>query len=402
MARPPYHNVLLLGAGHGHLDLLEHLGKLTRAGVDVTVVSPEPVGLYSGMLPGLMGDRYTREEISLPVARIAEQQGATFIEDQVAAISAAEREATLSSGRRLSFDVLSIAMGSVVATERLPSFEGSPEEGVFPIKPYENVEKARERVREVLTRGGGRAVIVGGGPAAVELAGNLARFARRIARDNRTAGALEVALVCGGEPLAQFPEGCRRKALRALAEEGVHLCRGPRATRVAPGRVELVDGVEEEADIIILAPGVKPPPVLAQSDLPTAPDGGVAIDERMRAHTEAPVFAAGDSSHLSSNPLARIGAHALRGGQALRKNLTQLVLSGDIAKPARYSPKRGVFLALNLGDGRAAACFHGSSLFGRWVFAVKELIDTSFVRRTARHAAAQAFGENRRESVAAR
>jgi NADH dehydrogenase FAD-containing subunit len=182
----------------------------------------------------------------------------------------------------------------------------------------------------------------------------------------------------------------------------VHLCRGPRATRVAPGRVELVDGVEEEADIIILAPGVKPPPVLAQSDLPTAPDGGVAIDERMRAHTEAPVFAAGDSSHLSSNPLARIGAHALRGGQALRKNLTQLVLSGDIAKPARYSPKRGVFLALNLGDGRAAACFHGSSLFGRWVFAVKELIDTSFVRRTARHAAAQAFGENRRESVAAR
>jgi NADH dehydrogenase FAD-containing subunit len=192
--------------------------------------------------------------------------------------------------------------------------------------------------------------------------------------------------VCGGAPLAQFPEGCRRKALGDLAKNGVHLCRGPRAHAVRPGTVVLEDGFEEQADVVILAPGVKPPSLLAASDLPTAPDGGIVVDETMRAHTEVPVFAAGDSSHLASNPLARIGAHALRGGKALSTNLIQLVRDGEISRRARYSPTRSVFLALNLGDSRAAACFRGTSLFGRWVFTVKDLIDTSFVGKTKRSA----------------
>jgi NADH dehydrogenase FAD-containing subunit len=242
--------------------------------------------------------------------------------------------------------------------------------------------------------------VVGGGPAAVEIAGNLARLGREaalaggISRAGTTdargtdtpgsTGKLEVALVCGGEPLAQFSNGCRRRALGALKRDGVHLCRGPRARRVSPGRVVLADGYEEDADAIILAPGVTPPPALAASGLPAAKDGALVIDATMRVSTDPPVFAAGDSSHLEGRPLSRIGAHALRGGKALRRNLIELVLRGEIKRPARYAPRRSIFLALNMGNGRAAACFQGASLFGRWVFALKEHIDTTFVRNTKR------------------
>jgi NADH dehydrogenase FAD-containing subunit len=271
---------------------------------------------------------------------------------------------------------------------------------VFPIKPFANVEAARKRITAALQSGDTRVIVVGGGPAAVEIAGNLARLGRESAKAGAS-GRLEVGLVCGGEPLARFPAGCRRKALRALERSGVHLCRGPRAERVEPGGVFLQDGYREPADVVVLAPGVKPPPVLAASDLPTAPDGALPIDATMRVHTEAPVFAAGDSSHLVHNPLARIGAHALRGGTALRKNLIRQVLTGTVTRPARYSPRRGVFLALNLGDGRAAACFHGTSLFGRWVFLVKELIDTAFVRYTAARAGNRGSGRKTNHPVVA-
>lgn len=432
MAQPAFRNVLLLGAGHGHLDLMKHLDELTGQGVRVTVVSPEPVGLYSGMIPGFLGGRYDRDGVSLPVRDIVEQAGATFVEDVVTGIKASSRTVTLASGRELSWDVLSVAMGSVVATDRLPEVEGDPGAGVFPVKPFANLEAARDRVRELLATRSARAVVVGGGPAAVEIAGNLARLGREAAlaagfspagsslaaadnpgttggRGTGTApgtdttgstGKLEVALVCGGEPLAQFSDGCRRRALGALNRDGVHLCRGPRARHVSPGRVVLADGYEEDADVIILAPGVTPPPVLAASDFPTAADGALVIDAAMRVSAEPPVFAAGDSSHLEGRPLSRIGAHALRGGKALRRNLIELVLRGEIKRPARYAPRRSIFLALNMGNGRAAACFQGASLFGRWVFALKEHIDTTFVRNTKQRLENGDTDVKRRQSVA--
>lgn len=401
MAEPAFRRLLLLGAGHGHLDLLKHLRPLTKAGVEVTVVSPEPAGLYSGMIPGLLGERYSRRNVTLPVREITENGGATFIDDRVTAISAARREVTLASGRSLSYDVLSVAMGSVVATERLPHLSGGPAEGVFPVKPFANVDAARVRLREALASGPARAVVVGGGPAAVEIAGNLARLGRTVGGGNHGTGPLEVALACGGEPLAQFPAGCRKRALGELRRVGVAVCGSGRAALVEPGRVVLEDGSQEHGDIIIVAPGVKAAPVLAASDLPTAPDGALVIDETMRVPSDHPVFAAGDSSHLSSNPLARIGAHALRGGQALRRNIVQMVRDGEIHRPSRYSPTRSIFLALNLGTGRATACLRRLTLHGRWVFALKELIDTGFMRNTVRAARRSRKRENARPPVAA-
>ena len=208
MAKPAFHKVLLLGAGHGHLDLLKHLGELTGAGVEVTVVSPEPVALYSGMIPGFLGGRYDREAVSLPVREIVEQAGAIFVEDMVTGIQASTRRVALASGRELSYEVLSVAMGSVVATGLLPEVEGGPADGVFPVKPFANLEAARDRVREILDSRDARAVVVGGGPAAVEIAGNLARLGREAARAAGSSGTRGTAADSAGTPAS--PRTLRR------------------------------------------------------------------------------------------------------------------------------------------------------------------------------------------------
>ena len=44
--------VLLIGAGHGHLVVLRSLAEKPLYGARITLVTPYPQQVYSGMLPG--------------------------------------------------------------------------------------------------------------------------------------------------------------------------------------------------------------------------------------------------------------------------------------------------------------------------------------------------------------
>ena len=50
--------VVLLGAGHAQLSVLEALAKLRLPGAEVLLVSAGERLIYSGMVPGLIAGRY--------------------------------------------------------------------------------------------------------------------------------------------------------------------------------------------------------------------------------------------------------------------------------------------------------------------------------------------------------
>ena len=56
--------LLLVGAGHAHLEIMRRLA-IDPPGVELTVVSPGPRQQYSGMVPGYIQGTYSEEEISL-------------------------------------------------------------------------------------------------------------------------------------------------------------------------------------------------------------------------------------------------------------------------------------------------------------------------------------------------
>ena len=67
--------VLLLGAGHAQLSVLQALARPRLPGGDVLLVTPYPRQIYSGMVPGLIAGRYAEDEIAIDVVALAKDCG---------------------------------------------------------------------------------------------------------------------------------------------------------------------------------------------------------------------------------------------------------------------------------------------------------------------------------------
>ena len=71
--------LVLVGAGHPHLFVLERLAEGRFPPADVILLSPYRHHLYSGMLAGLVSGTYRRDESHLDLALLANKAGARFV-----------------------------------------------------------------------------------------------------------------------------------------------------------------------------------------------------------------------------------------------------------------------------------------------------------------------------------
>ena len=81
--------LLLLGAGHAHVQVLARLAQQRPADLDVTVLTPYPFQTYSGMVPGLVSGRYTSAECQIPLEPLFKAAGARWVQGRVTALDAA-------------------------------------------------------------------------------------------------------------------------------------------------------------------------------------------------------------------------------------------------------------------------------------------------------------------------
>ncbi|BFR47209.1 FAD-dependent oxidoreductase [Nitratidesulfovibrio sp. HK-II] len=415
--------LLLLGAGHAHLDAIRAIPTLTARGHAVTVVGPGPCHCYSGMGPGVLGGTYPPQAMALPVRRMVEAAGGTFVTDTAVRIDAPEKAVRFASGLRLDYDVCSCNVGSVVA-RALPGGRGQANDGpdnseelggpgepdgdggggplVLPVKPIENLYRARQALLRQAAHGPVHVVVAGGGPAALEVACNAAVCLGR-ARGHGAATVPEgdsVTLVAGRTLLPRLPERARLLCRTAAAARGVRIIEGARAVRVAKDGLLLDGGRTLPASVILLATGVAPPPLFAASGLPVGPDGGLAVNAHLQSIDHPDLFGGGDCIHFTPAPLARVGVHAVRQGPVLAANLAAR-LDGHARRTtgksrasgqpglAPYIPRPGYLLVLDTGAGTGvlhrpipalpgvpALCFSG-----RLAFLLKRAIDTRFIRR---------------------
>jgi NADH dehydrogenase FAD-containing subunit len=364
-------HLVLAGAGHAHLATLAALPEIIRSGHRVTVVSPEPEPAYTGMGPGVLGGRYRPEQTLLPVEQLTQAGGGEFRRDRVAAIDAVRRCLSLASGDELPFDMLSCNLGSEVPLP--PGL--APGARMVPAKPVANLAQAR---RELLARSGRdplQLAVVGGGPAGVEVAGNLAALLAQSGRSGR------VTLVAGSRLLAAFPARARQLVLANFARRGIVVREGVHLTGGAAGGLRFDDGTGLAADAVFLALGIRPPALLAASGLPVGSDGGLLVDATLQAVGHPGIFGAGDCIAFAPRPLPKVGVHAVREAQVLRGNLLAALAGRPLV---RYRPQRHCLLIFNLGDGSAVLHRAGYVAAGRWAMRYKEWLDLGFVRRWQR------------------
>ena len=64
-AIPFTRDLVLVGGGHAHALVLKFWGMKPLPGVRLTVINPEPMAPYTGMLPGYIAGHYVREDLEI-------------------------------------------------------------------------------------------------------------------------------------------------------------------------------------------------------------------------------------------------------------------------------------------------------------------------------------------------
>ena len=345
--------VLLLGAGPAHLTLLQAMARQPLAGAEIALVSPFAQHLHTPLLAGVVaGDRQAGDcLLALPPLTAAAQ--AHFIEAQVLALDAGARRVSLSDGRQVDYDILSLDPGPAMDRGRIP---GARELGLF-LHPAEHFVRLLEGLWDLAARRVLDVVVVGGDVDAVELALVLAQ---RLVQGGEERA--RVALVTGGgEPLAGCPSGLQQRGQRALARRRITVFRES-CRALEPGAVVLGSGARLACDAPVLATPAEPPPWLAAS--------GLAMDAAGRAGT-------GPTLQSLSHPEVLVpGADGARAAPLLESMLRSLVGGAPVRQRGALGQPPCV---VETGGRRALVAWGTCVAQGHWVWWWKQQREARFL-----------------------
>ena len=97
---PFVHDLLLIGGGHAHVQVLRQFGVKPEPGVRLTVIAREPHTPYSGMLPGYVAGQYTWDEIHIDLVKLSTYANARFVIDEAIGIDSRSKNVQFTSRPR--------------------------------------------------------------------------------------------------------------------------------------------------------------------------------------------------------------------------------------------------------------------------------------------------------------
>ncbi|MEZ4269617.1 MAG: selenide, water dikinase SelD [Myxococcota bacterium] len=359
----PSVELVLVGAGHAHVQVLRRLAMAPFAGVRTTLIVDRPLALYSGMVPGLVAGQYGLDDLAIDAHALARRAGVRVILAAATRVDPAARVVHVAGRPPIYYDVASLNVGSTVAGEQV---EGVREHALA-TRPLADFIGAVERL-DVDASPAPRASVVGAGAAGIELACAL------------RARGCTVTLLDGADTL--LPDASRRWRARvaaALSARAITVKLGAQVAAVTEGALHLENGQEIPHDFVVWAAGAAPPAFCAASDLPKDPRGYLRVRRDLRVVGHDDLFAVGDCAVLDAAPwVPRAGVYAVRGGAVLVDNLEALLRGWPLRA---FRPQRDFLTLLNLADGTALGRRGPLIIEGAWVFRLKDRIDRRFVER---------------------
>ncbi|AHL77331.1 pyridine nucleotide-disulfide oxidoreductase [Stutzerimonas stutzeri] len=349
-------DLLLAGAGHSHLGALRQWASRERPLGRIGLISAEPHAWYSGMMPGLIAERYQTRQCRIALPKLCAAAEVEFIQGTMVALLPETPELLLATGETLRSTWLSLNLGSL---PWLPEQSGDGME-LLSVKPFADFIRRWQQWQEIPEP----LAILGGGAAGVELA--LAMAGRAPA----------IHLFSDGELLTGHPPRLRRLALRQLQRADVQVYEQT-PIQAVHGNTLIGEGqIRWQGRRLVVATGPSPLEWLRESGLRLDARGFVEISSALQSRSHPHVFASGDCASLPG--AAHNGVHAVRQAAVLATNLGRAA----IGQPLRHYHPPTHSLAL-LADGQRGALLSWGSLaaegrlLGRW----KDHIDRRFMRR---------------------
>jgi selenide,water dikinase len=370
-AAPLLKDLVLVGGGHAHVHVLKSFGMKPMPGVRLTLIGRDIETPYSGMIPGFVAGLYSFEECHIDLARLGAWTGARLIHAEATGLDRINRQVLLKDRPPVSYDVLSIDVGSAPNVAAIPGAA----DWATPVKPIAELGQRWLAFLEKMKGWLGplKIVVIGGGAGGVELALAIDHRLRAVAKGAE----VQVTLATEGEILAVQAEAARRAMRAIFAQRGVKLLENRASRRIERGAILLDDGKWLEADAIFVVTEASAAPWFGTTGLPLDPRGFIAVDEALRSTDDPLVFAVGDCATVLKHPRPKAGVFAVRQGPPLAANLRRALL-GQAPQP--FTPQRRHLSILGTGDGRAVATRGSWAVQGAWVWRWKDHIDRKWMR----------------------
>jgi NADH dehydrogenase FAD-containing subunit len=364
--------VILVGAGHAHLYTLKHARIFAEHGYEFLLIAPDDFW-YSGLATGMLGGHYPPSLDRIDVGALATRGGGRFVNDRVTHLDWRSRTLHLASGPPVTYDALSLNLGSGTSP-----MDGEQERSdrCFAVKPIHRLWDLHVTIRERLSTRGAppvRALIAGSGATAFELAANILKLGNR-----HDAKVVVTIMASSGEVLKQVPRRAARALEQSLNERGLAVVRNSRAKAVMDDVVITEAGETHGYDLFVNATGLKPPSLAREAGLPTTDDGAMVVDECLRSPVDVAIHGGGDCIAFDGRKLPKIGVHAIREAPVLHHNLLA-ALAGK--RPERFRPQSQYLWIMNLGDGTGLAVRGSLWWQGRAAFWLKDRIDRRFLEQ---------------------
>ncbi|WAL62293.1 selenide, water dikinase SelD [Thermocoleostomius sinensis] len=393
-SQPIVKDLVLIGGGHSHAIALKQFGMNPLPGVRLTLITDVYHTPYSGMLPGYVAGLYNFDDCHIDLRPLAEFAGATMIASQAVGLDLKSQRVLLIDRPSLSFDLLSIDIGSTPSTLTVP---GAAKYAI-PVKPISKflqrwetlVAQVEQRPKRLL-----RIAIVGGGAGGVELALSVqARLQRLYEASHSPPSLLELHLFHRGQRL--LPERGRWLGDRLehlLQQRGVRLhlqetvCGLEGIAGSGDGGLETGEavtvhcesGLVVTCDVVFWVTQAAAAPWLRDSGLDTDDRGFVQVSDTLQSLSHPQVLAAGDVATMVNYPRPKAGVFAVRHGKPLYQNLRRLLLN---QAPQPFVPQKEFLILIGMGD-RSALASRGRFGLGpySWIWRWKERIDRRFMEK---------------------
>ena len=380
MQTPNVRDLLLLGGGHSHVQVLKHFAMHPVPGIRLTLISDDYVSPYSGMVPGYIAGHYSLDEIQIALGPLCRRAGARFICAKVTGLDRDSRRVLMAGRPALRYDVLSINSGAQPDLQDMPGIAVKPI-GSFLSQWPELLATMGSQLAADSSSSGRRmrgVMLVGAGAGGIELA-----FACRASLP------AQVPIKLVGPTLLPGSNSIAKKLVRrAMCEKNIVYIsqRVTKARTAAEGfSVTLANETIEETGQLLWVTDVCAPNWLAESGLDCDDKGFVSVNESMQSINDSHIFVAGDAAHLQGQERAKAGVFAVRVAPVLAKNLARAVQGLPLQGPrSRFRPQSSFLTLIGLGapDRPDAIAIRGSWASRSKIFwRLKERIDRRFVRR---------------------
>ena len=392
--------VIVVGAGHvGLYAALRLSRKLSSARAEIVVIDPQPHMTYQPFLPEAAAGNISPRHSVVPLRR--ELKNCRVVAGEVTRIEHARKTVTVrpidGPATEMAYDHIIVAPGSVSRTLPVP---GLRERGIG-FKTIGEAIYLRNHILERLDvaavtpdpevrKASLTFVFVGGGYAGIEALAEMEDVVRDALHNYPELDQDEVRFVLVEATQRILPEvgpDMGAYAARQLDARGIDLRLGTRLESCVDGWVELSDGDKFKAETLVWTAGVKPSPMLDNTDLPRGPRGHITALATLQVVDGDRVldgaWTAGDCAQVpdltntvpqpapgpsdgAENPTRMVAycspsaQHAVRQATVLADNIRQVILGGA---PKEYKHKYAGSVA-SLGLHKGVAQVYGIKLKG--------------------------------------